>query len=65
MTGRSYFEHNAGQPELDVVEGDPADEVESVTLEADRIHPMRCRCRDCRDDRGDWEYHDRLEPKED
>lgn len=65
MTGRTYFEHNARQVEIDVVDGDPADCVESVTLEADRAHPLRCRCRECRDDYGDWLYHSRLEPKED
>jgi hypothetical protein len=61
---RSYFEHNARQPELEVVDGDPAEEpgLERIELAS---HGTKCRCRECRDDYGDWLYHSRLEPKED
>lgn len=23
------------------------------------LHPLRCRCRQCMEERGDWEYHRR------
>jgi hypothetical protein len=90
----SYFEHNARQPELAVVEGDPAAELVPCTFccgtgwvrspcdpQLDRecvacdsegwIHPARLERVEFEAqeaaaaldpaDRGDWEYHQRLE----
>ncbi len=31
--------------------------------EAEERHPSRCRCRDCRDERGEWEYQARKEDR--
>ena len=61
----SYFEHNAGQVEFLVADGAPADLVEVVTMEEDRVHPTKCRCRDCADAYGDWLYHSRLDKSQD
>lgn len=44
-----------GDIEAEIVEALEACE----QAEAEERHPSSCRCRDCRDARGDWEYHSR------
>jgi hypothetical protein len=46
------------------VEDELVDEVEArEQAEAEERHPSRCRCRDCRDERGQWEYQSRKEDR--